>query len=118
MIKDPKIFLQHILESIGQIEKYVNGIEPDEFLKSAQIQDAVIRRLMIIGEATKNLPLELREKYTAIPWNEIAGMRDVLIHEYFGTDTELVWRTIKNDLPIFKRHIEEILAGLSLSRGG
>ena len=87
-------------------------------MKSAQVQDAVIRRLMVIGEATKNLPLELREKYTVIPWNEIAGMRDVLIHEYFGTDVELVWRTIKNDLPIFKRRIEEILAGFSLTRGG
>ena len=112
MIKEPKIFLQHILESIAQIEQYMNRATQEEFLQSPQLQDAVIRRLMVIGEATKNLPLELREKYTAIPWNEIAGMRDVLIHEYFGTDTELVWRTIKNDLPIFKRHIEQIFSEL------
>ncbi len=112
MTKDPKVFLQHILGSIAQIERYVGGVEQEEFLKSAQLQDAVIRRLTIIGEATKNLPPELREKYTTIPWSDIAGMRDVLMHEYFGVDTELVWRTAQKDLPIFKKHIEEILASL------
>ncbi len=112
MTKDPKVFLRHILESIAQIEQYIGGIGQEEFLKSAQVQDAVVRRLTIIGEATKNLPSELREKYTAIPWGDIAGMRDVLIHEYFGMDTELVWRTAKNDLPIFKRHLQNILLEL------
>lgn len=111
MTKDPKVFLRHILESIEQIEQYVAGESKEGFFTSVQIQDAVIRRLMIIGEATKNLPSELREKYTLIPWSDITGMRDVLIHEYFGTDAELVWRTIVNDLPVFKRHIEKILLG-------
>ena len=112
MTKDPKIFLRHVLESVVQIEQYTGDITQEEFLKSMQVQDAVIRRLMVIGEATKNLPPELREKYTAIPWGDIAGMRDVLIHEYFGTDTELVWRTVKSDLPTFKRHIQNILSEL------
>ena len=110
MTKDPKVFLRHILESIIQIEQYAGGKSKGEFLASPQIQDAVMRRLEIIGEASKNLPAELRDKYSAIPWNEITGMRDVLIHEYFGVDTELVWRTVQKDLPIFKKHVEDIIA--------
>jgi len=112
MTKDPKIFLRHILEGIIQIERYASGVTYEEFLKSTQLQDAVIRRLTIIGEATKNLPLELRDQYVAIPWNEITGMRDVLIHEYFGVDTELVWRTIQKDIPVFKAHVEKIISSL------
>lgn len=112
MDKDPKLFLQHILESTGQIEEYVRDVSKEKFLVSPQIQDAVMRRLAVIGEATKNLPNELREKYAQIPWNSIAGMRDMLIHEYFGVDTELVWNTIAKDLPVFKAHIENILMAL------
>lgn len=110
MTKDPKVFLRHILESIEQIEQYSAGKSKEEFLASTQIQDAVMRRLEIIGEASKNLLAELRERYSTIPWNEITGMRDVLIHEYFGVDAELVWRTVEHDLPIFKQHIQKILS--------
>lgn len=112
MDKDPKLFLKHILESVGQIEEYVRDVSKEKFLASPQIQDAVMRRLAVIGEATKNLPDDLREKYAQIPWNNIAGMRDMLIHEYFGVDTEIVWNTIEKDLPAFKAHVENILAAL------
>ncbi len=81
--KDPKIFLKHILESIEQIEKNTKSFSEDEFSNSITIQDAVVRRLEIIGEAVKNLPRSFRNKNTKIPWKKIAGMRDVLIHEYF-----------------------------------
>ncbi|MBI3442385.1 MAG: DUF86 domain-containing protein [Candidatus Sungbacteria bacterium] len=112
MDKDPKLFLKHILESIVQIGTYTHGVSKEQFLVTPQIQDAVMRRLAVIGEATKNLPNELREKYAQIPWDNIAGMRDMLIHEYFGVDTEIVWNTLEKDLPTFKAHVEDILSAL------
>jgi len=96
------LFIQHILESIEFINEYVKNINMKEFLLSTKIQDGVIRRLEIIGEATKKLSLSFRERYPEIPWKLMAGMRDILIHEYFGVDNVLVWNTIKNDLPILE----------------
>lgn len=112
MIKDQKIFLQHILESIETIEKYTAGMSAEQFFASGETQDAVARRLEIIGEATKHLSGELRDQYTSIPWQDVAGMRDVLIHEYFALDLELVWSTVQKDLPVFKTHIQKILSSL------
>ncbi|MFC1612746.1 DUF86 domain-containing protein [Patescibacteria group bacterium] len=108
MKKDLNIFIEHILESITEIEKYTKNISCAKFLKTTQIQDAVIRRLEIIGEAVKNLPLSLKKQSPYIPWQKIAGLRDVLIHEYFGVDIDLVWKIIKKDLPKFKKEIIEL----------
>lgn len=108
MKKDPKIFLQHILESIIEIEKYVKDLSENEFLKSGQIQDAVIRRLEIIGEAAKNIPGDLKKQYPLIPWKKISGSRDVLIHNYFAVDTESVWETVVKDLPNLKKEIKKL----------
>lgn len=107
--KDPKIFLGHILESISEIEKNTKNLSEDEFFDSVTIQDAVVRRLEIIGEAVKNLPLSFKNKHPEISWKKIAGMRDVLIHEYFGVDIDLVWKIVNKDIPQLKKQIAELL---------
>jgi len=109
MIKDPKIFLQHILESIKRIEEFTKNISKEDFLKSTETQDAVIRRLEIIGEATKNLPEKFTQKYPEIPWNELARLRDKLIHGYFGVDLNLTFEIVKKDLPQLKKQISKIV---------
>ncbi len=83
-MKDDNIYIKHILESICLIETYLKGVTKQEFLSSLKLQDAIIRRLEIIGEATKKVSIGFRKKYPAIPWKEMAGTRDILIHEYFG----------------------------------
>ncbi len=83
MSKNYKILVEHILESIKQIENYTKNISERDFLKSTQAQDSVIRRLEIIGEAIGNFPEEIRKEHSNIQWNEISGMRNFLIHEYF-----------------------------------
>ncbi|MBI2558459.1 DUF86 domain-containing protein [Candidatus Woesearchaeota archaeon] len=113
MKKDDNIFLKHILESIDKIEKFTKGISKVEFIKSVKTQDAVIRRLEIIGEATKNLSANFKEKHTNVPWNEIARMRDKLIHGYFGVDLNITWGVVSNDLPDLKKKIKIILKTLS-----
>lgn len=82
MKKDPKILLFDILDSIEKIEKYAKNVSEDNFFENIQVQDAVVRRIEIIGEAVKGLPISFRNKHTDIPWKKIAGTRDVLIHDY------------------------------------
>lgn len=109
MKKDSKVFLTHIFESIIAIEKYTESFTESQFLKNMQLQDAVMRRLEIIGEAVKNLPTDLKNKYPKVPWKKIAGTRDILIHEYFGTDIGLIWKVIKKELSQLKKETEKMI---------
>jgi uncharacterized protein with HEPN domain len=90
MSKDENVYLNHIRDSIEKIESYVSGVEQDEFFENSMVQDAVIRQLEIIGEAAKRISESARAKEPDIPWNSIAGMRDKLIHNYFGVDISTV----------------------------
>jgi uncharacterized protein with HEPN domain len=107
--KDTSIFFKHILESIGKIEEFTKGVSKKDFLDSVQLQDAVIRRIEIIGEATKNVPNGFRKKHSEVPWSEIARTRDKLIHGYFGVDFNLTWDIVKKDLPVLRKKVEKIL---------
>ena len=109
MKRNPKIFLEHILASVELIENYSKNITHEDFAKNLAIQDAIMRRLEIIGEAVKNLSASFKAKYPAVSWKQVAGMRNILIHEYFGVDVKLVWSTVKIDMPVFKKQILEIL---------
>lgn len=110
MKKDPQIFLKHILESIEWIEKDTKGMSKDDFLKNVPIQDAVVRRIEIIGEAIRNLPPELKKENKDVSWQDIMDMRNKIIHEYFGVDLELVWEVVQKDVPELKDKVKEILS--------
>lgn len=97
-----KFYLNHIIESIEKIESYILGASEERFLQNPMMQDAVIRQLEIIGEATKNLDKSTREKQTEIPWADMAKTREFLSHHYFSIDLDVVWQTIKEDLPPLK----------------
>jgi uncharacterized protein with HEPN domain len=107
-MKDDRVYLTHILECIQNIEEYVPEGR-DQFMYSKIVRDAVIRNLEIIGEATKNISTEFRSQHPEIPWRAMAGMRDVLIHNYMGVDLNIVWNTIDRELPKIKRSLSKFL---------
>ena len=109
MNKDDIVFLKHMLDAIELIENYLMGKDFSEFENNRMLQDAVIREIEIIGEATKNLSSGFRAKYSEIPWRQIAGMRDKLIHGYFGVDLVAVWGTAAEDIPALGVKLREIL---------
>lgn len=103
------LYLQDIWESISAIEEYTQDLAENEFYSNRQVQDAVVRRLEIIGEAVKNIDDDFRNKYPEIPWKKIAGTRDIIAHEYFGVRLDRIWDIIEKDLPHLKQNIRLII---------
>ena len=113
MKRNVQLYLDDILESISRIESSFKNCSKSNFDVDQDIQDATIRRLEIIGEAVKNIPKQLKEKHPSIEWKEIAGMRDVLIHAYFGVNLDRVWLVVKKDLSKLKKEVLKIMDDLS-----
>jgi len=109
-IREHKDFLNDIIDSIHDIEQFLTGMSFDDFIKDKKTINAVIRSIEIMGEAARNIPISVKEKHKAIPWNKMSGMRDKLIHGYFGIDNEILWKTAKEDIPQLLHLIQDILA--------
>jgi len=110
MPRDYKIYLQDILEAISKIRDYTAGLTFENFAAEPKTRDAVIRNLEVIGEAVKKIPKEIRSRAPDVEWKRMAGLRDVLIHEYFRIDQEIVWDLVQNKLPILEEQIKLLLS--------
>ena len=108
-MRDTKLYLLDVKEAIDKIQEYTRKVSYDEFSKNKEKIDAVIRNFEIIGEAVKHIPQNIKQKHRDINWEDIVGMRNIITHEYFGVDLEIIWKTIKEKLPELKEKIEEII---------
>ena len=104
-----KFRLEDILESLDLISEYTEGLDYNSWANDRKTIDAVIRNIEIIGEAATHIPEDVQEKYNDIPWYQMKGMRNILIHEYFGVDEDVLWKTIKEDLPVLKTKIHKMI---------
>ncbi len=108
MNEKDKILITHIVAAIDKIEEYTYDIDENTFMRNTLIEDAVIRQIMIIGEAARHVSKEIVHQFPAVPWKDIVGMRDKLIHGYFGVDTIAVWKTVQEDIPQLKVQFKKI----------
>ena len=112
--KDIHDYLSDIIDAAAKIQEFTRGISSyDQFIENDMLSSAVIRKFEIIGEAIKKIPDDIREKYNNIPWKNIAGARDRLIHGYDDIDYEILWDTVKNDIPELKKNVKKIINELS-----
>lgn len=102
-------YLNDILDSINKGLSFIDGMTYEDFMEDEKTQFALIRAIEIIGEASKKIPIEIKTQSQEIPWREIGGMRDLLIHDYFGINIQVVWETAKNDLPELKRKLQNLI---------
>jgi len=107
-MKDPLIFIEHIIENIENVETFSKDLTKEDLSKNKLKQYAIIRAIEIIGEAAKNLSTKFKEENSGIPWREIAGARDRIIHHYFGADLDIIWEIIKRDIPELKKKMVKI----------
>lgn len=112
MKRDYCVYLKDILQAFANASQFLEGLSYEEFIADRKTISAVIRELEIVGEATKQIPISIRKKYPKIPWSDMAGMRDKLIHFYFGVDLEIVWETVKVRIPELEPLIKDVLTDL------
>ena len=103
-----ELYLNDVLEAIGRIEEYTARLSYADFAKNKLVSDAVVRNLEIIGEAVKMLPQEIKKKYPEVEWRKIAGLRDIIAHEYFGINAAIIWDIVENKIPELKVSITKI----------
>ncbi len=108
-MKDDLLYIEHILQSIERIQSYITGLDQTAFTKNLVTQDAVVRQLEVIGEATKRVSKEFRSKYPDIPWSDMAGMRDILIHDYIDVDFNIVWKTASESIHNLKDLLKKLV---------
>ncbi|HNR81580.1 MAG TPA: DUF86 domain-containing protein [Candidatus Pacearchaeota archaeon] len=113
MKRTQKIYIYDIAECVEYVENYMKGVLEGNFLKDHQKQDAVFRRLEIIGEAAKYISTDFWKKYPEVAWRDICGLRDKIVHEYFGIDPRKIWHIVKDDLPVLKKQIAGILESMN-----
>ena len=111
--RDLRLFLTDMLEAIEKIERYTQGLTLEELWENDLVADAVVRNLEIIGEAARHVPEEFRERYPGINWRQVVGLRNVVIHEYFDVDLEIVWTIVQERLPELKRVVHQMLKELN-----
>jgi len=111
--KNHRLYLEDILEAVEKIQRYIKGLTYDTFVKNDMAVDAVIRNLEIIGEASKNLPEDVKDKYPDIPWKRMIGLRNIAVHEYLGVDLSIIWEVITKNLPETRSKIVEVLKSLN-----
>ncbi len=114
--RDISLFIADIIDGIRKINEFVEGMDLDGFIKDDKTSSAVIRKLEIIGEATKNIPRQVRQRYKDIPWTDLAKMRDKMAHFYFGVDHDIVWKVIKERLPAILQSMEQIAKDLKAGK--
>ncbi|MDP2940889.1 MAG: DUF86 domain-containing protein [Candidatus Omnitrophota bacterium] len=112
MTRRAKLYLKDIIDAIENIESYTKNVTFARFSHNKMVQDAVIRNIEIIGEAAKHLPADIKSPHKEIPWQEIQGMRNKVIHEYFGVDLDIVWKTIRQSLPILQKSLKKAFKNL------
>jgi uncharacterized protein with HEPN domain len=112
MIRDFADYVSDMLNSLKELEQFTAGMNFETFARDRKTINAVVRSLEVMGEAAKRIPEDIRTRHAAIPWKRIAGMREKLIHQYWGVDTEIVWTVIKEELPPIKPLIENVLRNL------